>query len=123
MAKEFYGRFWGREDVFARRGKNGGYFPQCKNRWDAAICPKAAGEKVFCDETCLGRKWESLNANIILNHLLGKRDDCTDVIGAYPLLPGDMCRFLVFDFDNHVKDSYKNDDANVDDERNLLLEI
>lgn len=116
MAKEFYGRFWGREDVFARRGKNGGYFPQCKNRWDAAICPKAAGEKVFCDETCLGRKWESLNANIILNHLLGKRDDCTDVIGTYPLLPGDMCRFLVFDFDNHTKDSYKNDDANLDDE-------
>ncbi|MFR1945934.1 TOTE conflict system archaeo-eukaryotic primase domain-containing protein [Faecalimonas umbilicata] len=26
--------FWGREDVYARRGKNGGYFPQCDNRWD-----------------------------------------------------------------------------------------
>ena len=29
MAKEFYGYFWGRTDVFAKRGKNGGYFPQC----------------------------------------------------------------------------------------------
>ncbi|MFR5557833.1 MAG: hypothetical protein ACLTKE_14185 [Coprococcus sp.] len=26
--------FWGREDVYARRGKNGGYFPQCDIRWD-----------------------------------------------------------------------------------------
>ena len=26
--------FWGREDVYAKRGKNGGYFPQCDNRWD-----------------------------------------------------------------------------------------
>ncbi|MCR4655869.1 MAG: hypothetical protein K5770_06535 [Lachnospiraceae bacterium] len=25
MAKEFYGYFWGRTDVYARRGKNGGY--------------------------------------------------------------------------------------------------
>ncbi|WP_028235536.1 TOTE conflict system archaeo-eukaryotic primase domain-containing protein [Pseudobutyrivibrio sp. MD2005] len=116
MAKEFYGRFWGREDVYARRGKNGGYFPQCKNRWDAAVCPKAAGEKVFCDEDCPGKRWERLNANIILNHLIGKREDCTDVIGAYPLLPGDVCRFLVFDFDNHAKDSYKNDDANTNEE-------
>ena len=32
MAKEFYGFFWGRTDVFAKRGKNGGYFPQCESR-------------------------------------------------------------------------------------------
>ena len=31
-ARRFYGMFWGRTDVFAKRGKNGGYFPQCENR-------------------------------------------------------------------------------------------
>lgn len=34
MAKKFFGMFWGRHDVFAKRGKNGGYFPQCNNRWN-----------------------------------------------------------------------------------------
>ena len=32
MAKEFYAYFWGRSDVFAKRGKNGGYFPQLSVR-------------------------------------------------------------------------------------------
>ena len=48
---------------------------------------------------------------MILNHLRGVKDDCTDVIGTYPLFPDNTCRFLVFDFDNHEKDAYKNDDA------------
>lgn len=26
--------FWGREDVYAKRSKGGGYFPQCDNRWN-----------------------------------------------------------------------------------------
>lgn len=34
MAIRFFSMFWGREDVYARRGKNGGYFPQCDNRWN-----------------------------------------------------------------------------------------
>ena len=36
MAIRFFSMFWGREDVYARRGKNGGYFPQCANRWKAS---------------------------------------------------------------------------------------
>ena len=32
MANEFFGYFWGRQDVYALRGKNGGYFPKC-NGW------------------------------------------------------------------------------------------
>ena len=32
LAREFYSYFWGRTDVFAKRGKNGGYFPQCFHR-------------------------------------------------------------------------------------------
>ena len=34
MATHFFSMFWGREDVYANRGKNGGYFPQCDNRWN-----------------------------------------------------------------------------------------
>ena len=40
MAIRFFSMFWGREDVYARRGKNGGYFPQCANRWNDRLCPK-----------------------------------------------------------------------------------
>ncbi len=39
MAKKFFGYFWGRTDVYAKRGKNGGYFPQCASRWDNPNCP------------------------------------------------------------------------------------
>lgn len=51
MAIRFFSMFWGREDVYARRGKNGGYFPQCDNRWNARLCPKqrkeiATGQKI-----------------------------------------------------------------------------
>ena len=52
---------------------------------------------------------------MILKHLLGEKEDCTDVLGVYPLLPDSTCRFIVFDFDNHEKDAYKNDDANTDE--------
>ena len=30
-----------------------------------------------------------------------RKSDGSDVIGIYPLLPDDTCRFLVFDFDDH----------------------
>lgn len=56
----FFSMFWGREDVYARRGKNGGYFPQCANRWNDRLCPKQRKEKVFCDE-CENTKWISLD--------------------------------------------------------------
>ena len=50
MAKYFFSMFWGMEDVYAKRGKKGGYFPQCDNRWNEGLCPKRRGEKVYCDE-------------------------------------------------------------------------
>ena len=37
----------------------------------------------------------------IIAHLLGTKEDGSDVIGVYPLLPNGTCRFIVFDFDNH----------------------
>ncbi len=127
MANEFYSYFWGRTDVYAKRGKNGGYFPQCAARWDNPNCPKAKNEKQFCDEDCTYRSWKALEPWMILKHLKGEKDDCTDVIGAYPLLQDGTCRFLVFDFDNHEKDAYKSDYANTDElwknEVNALREI
>ena len=115
MAKEFYSYFWGRTDVYARRGKTGGYFPRCSARWNNPNCPKKTDNRKFCDEDCPYKSWEKLDPKIILYHLKGYNEDCTDVIGVYPLFPNNTCHFLVFDFDNHEKDSYKNDDANTDD--------
>ena len=98
MAMRFFSMFWGREDVYARRGKNGGYFPQCANRWNDRLCPKQRKEKVFCDE-CENTKWISLDVKKIIAHLLGTKEDGSDVIGVYPLLSNGTCRFIVFDFD------------------------
>lgn len=115
MAIRFFSMFWGREDVYARRGKNGGYFPQCNNRWDVKLCPKQRGEKMLCD-VCENKKWTKLDVKKIVAHLLGYKEDGSDVIGVYPLLPDGTCRFLVFDFDNHEKGAEATDFANVDSE-------
>ncbi|MGI6019501.1 MAG: TOTE conflict system archaeo-eukaryotic primase domain-containing protein, partial [Marvinbryantia sp.] len=115
MAIRFFSMFWGREDVYARRSKNGGYFPQCDNRWNVKLCPKQRGEKIFCDE-CENKKWTKLDVKKIVGHLLGYKEDGSDVIGIYPLLPDGTCRFIVFDFDNHEKGAETTDFANVDSE-------
>lgn len=115
MAKRFFSMFWGREDVYARRGKNGGYFPQCDNRWNDRLCPKQRGEKMFCDE-CENTKWTRLDVKKIITHLLGYKEDGSDVVGVYPLLPNGTCRFIVFDFDNHEKGAEATDFANTDHE-------
>lgn len=114
MAKRYFAMFWGRQDVFAKRGKNGGYFPQCINRWNN-LCPKQRGEKIFCDE-CENKQWTPLELWRIKEHLKGAKEDGTDVIGVYPLLPDGTCRFIVFDFDNHEKGAEATDFANVDNE-------
>lgn len=115
MAIRFFSMFWGREDVYARRGKNGGYFPQCDNRWNIRICPKQCGEKMICDD-CDNKKWTKLDVKKIVVHLLGYKEDGSDVIGVYPLLPDGTCRFIVFDFDNHEKGAEAADFANTDSE-------
>ena len=115
MARCFFSIFWGREDVFAKRGKNGGYFPQCDNRWNDSLCPKQRGEKCSC-ENCKNKKWTKLNVKRIIAHLSGYKEDGTDVIGIYPLLSNKTCRFIVFDFDNHEKGAETTDFANVNTE-------
>ena len=113
MATNFFAMFWGREDVFAKRAKNGNYYPQCEKRWNS-VCPKQKGEKQYCED-CAYKSWIKLKPETLINHLVGYREDGTDVVGVYPLFPDGTCRFLVFDFDNHEKDAEKNDFANEDE--------
>ena len=115
MVRSFFTMFWGRQDVYARRGRNGGYFPQCAQRWNRDVCPKQRGERQFCDD-CEFKVWKRLEPGIIKNHLLGYKDDGSDVLGIYPLFPNGTCRFIVFDFDNHDKGSAQTDFANTDSE-------
>ena len=49
----------------------------------------------------------------IIAHLVGYKEDGSDVLGMYPLLPDGTCRFLVFDFDNHEKGAQETDFANT----------
>ena len=103
-ARFFYALFHGRSDVYAKRAvmKNGkaGYFPVCENLWRYGVCPKADRQKVKC-ASCPNRQWAPLNQRMLMAHLTGEKMDGSDVIGIYPLLPDDTCRFLVFDFDDH----------------------
>ena len=115
LANRYFSMFWGRTDVYAKRGAKGGYFPQCNNRWDNRLCPKQQGEKQSC-EVCEHREWTKLTPEKLMNHLLGMKEDGSDVLGVYPLLADGTCRFLVFDFDNHEKDAEQTDFANMDEE-------
>ena len=115
MANQYFAMFWGRTDVYAKRGRNGGYFPQCDNRWNDRLCPKQHGEKIRCED-CENTKWTKLTAKKIVEHLVGYKEDGSDVLGVYPLLPDRTCRFIVFDFDNHEKGAEATDFANVTEE-------
>ena len=70
MVRKYFTIFWGRQDVYAQRGRNGGYFPQCEQRWNRDVCPKMQGNKTFCDD-CEFREWTPLSPKVILKHLLG----------------------------------------------------
>lgn len=99
--------FCGREDVFARRfvsKKTGvsGYAPVCANFWNYNLCPKANMQKIKCFE-CKNHKWLPITKEVIYKHLVGEKEDCTDVVGVYTMLQDEKCRFLVFDFDYHDK--------------------
>ena len=84
LANQFFSFFWGRTDVYAKRGRKGGYFPQCNNRWNDRICPKQRKEKLSC-EACEHREWTKLTPEKIIDHLVGYKEDGSDVLGVYPL--------------------------------------
>ncbi|WP_125142310.1 TOTE conflict system archaeo-eukaryotic primase domain-containing protein [Clostridium transplantifaecale] len=115
MANRYFAMFWGRTDVYAKRGRSGGYFPQCENRWNDKLCPKQQGEKIRCED-CENTQWSKLTVKKIMNHLVGYKEDASDVIGVYPVLADGTCRFIVFDFDNHEMGAEATDFANVDEE-------
>lgn len=114
--------FCGREDVFARRfvsKKTGvsGYAPACANFWNYNLCPKANRQKIKCFE-CKNHRWLPITKEVIYKHLVGEKEDCTDVVGVYPMLQDEGCRFLVFDFDYHDKEQ-KEDVKSIE---NLLVD-
>lgn len=118
MANLFYARFWGRQDVYAKRNEKkrtgeSGYYTQCYNRWES-ICPKTRHEKMNCKD-CPHQAYKQLTIKDIKAHLRGNSYNGSDVIGIYPLLKNETCRFIVFDFDNHEKDAEKNDFANTNE--------
>lgn len=73
-----------------------------------------SGSKIRCQD-CKRQAYKKLGKQQIMTHLKGASVDGTDVIGIYPLLEDDTCRFLVFDFDNHDKNAEKRDFDNTDD--------
>ncbi len=112
LANKYFAMFWGRTDVYAKRGMKGGYLPQCDHRWNNRICPKQRGENIKC-EACEHKRWTELKPEKIIEHLLEYREDGADVLGVYPLFPDETCRFIVFDFDSHKKGTEKTDFANM----------
>ncbi len=52
MAKWYFSMFWGRDDVYAKRGSKGGYFPQCNNRWNVWIGSKRESESILTSYQC-----------------------------------------------------------------------
>ena len=97
----FRSLFCGREDVFARRWystktEKSGYAPVCANEWRDGVCIKPKGSCAKCEN----RELVPLSDAVIYDHLSGKDAYGRDVVGIYPILPGDICWFLAIDFDD-----------------------
>lgn len=91
----FMSLFAGRKDVYARRWENrrkgtSGYAPVCLNQWKTGLCGRP---KVPC-ASCGHRSYAALDRTVIESHLMGR-----GVVGIYPMLPDETCRFLAMDFD------------------------
>lgn len=90
----FYELFCGRTDVFAyrwesRSGKTG-YSPAHYHDTDQSICRRPRKK---CEE--LGpKRYVPFSHEVVRQHLTGRA-----VVGAYPLLTDDTCRYLAVDFD------------------------
>ena len=90
----FLSLFQGRPDVFARRweSKNGrsGYSPACRNEWKHGVCLKPKGKCADCSHA----EYCAYDTAAVESHLSG-----CHVLGIYPLLQDETCRFLAIDFD------------------------
>ncbi|MCQ2499613.1 MAG: DEAD/DEAH box helicase family protein [Lachnospiraceae bacterium] len=116
----FYYLFKGRSDVYSMRygkankktGKHG-YYTQCSNIWKYGICPKKNDYQYSCSQ-CPNQVYKGLTGQALYEHLVGAKEDASDVIGIYPMLPDETINFLVFDFDCHDEAVNGDDDANPD---------
>ena len=94
--------FYGRQDVFAVRWDNEkagthGYAPKCKNEWDRNICGKSMRIKGACKK-CAYKENQEITNQFIQQHFTGTGRNAL-VMGVYPLLEDETCRFLAIDFD------------------------
>lgn len=104
-ASTFFSLFRGRADVYSHRvqRKEGGaaYYPVCGNFWKAGVCPRCEGRKDIKCSQCAARSWKPVTKRVLLQHFSGGTEEQPFVVGIYPMLADDMCRLLVFDFDDH----------------------
>lgn len=116
----YYHLFKGRNDVYSKRsgkankktGKHG-YYTQCWNFWKDGICPKKNNPQFNCGE-CQNQRYKELTGQVLYEHLIGAKEDASDVIGLYPMFPDETVNFLVFDFDCHDDKIGGDDGANLD---------
>lgn len=102
--------FHGRHDVFAVRHWNAktgkvSYFPLCMNAWTQRCLLKqhrdkgGLGPKPDCS-SCNARMYEELTPQLIKIRQLSNPDSHgNNGIGIYPMLPGNVCRFVAIDLD------------------------
>jgi superfamily II DNA or RNA helicase/very-short-patch-repair endonuclease len=97
----FRSLFQGREDVYPVRFESqktgrSGYAPACANEWARGLCEKP---RVKC-AACPNRKLLPVTDEVIRRHLSGMDErGRAFVIGVYPMLLDETCRFLALDFD------------------------
>ena len=108
----FRAMFRGREDVYARRYENSktemsGYAPECSVKWTRGLCDI---KRTAC-AMCPNRRFSPVDDAAVEAHLRGAGSDGKPfVMGVYPLLSDDTCRFAAIDFD---KRSWRSDSASV----------
>lgn len=102
--------FHGRRDVYAVRRWNAktgkvSYYPLCINAWTQRCLLKqhkdkgSSGTKPDCG-FCDARMYEELTPLLIRVRQLSNPDiHGTNGIGIYPMLPGNICRFVAIDLD------------------------
>ncbi len=119
VANDFFLLFCrGRKDVYDLRYTNRktgktGYYTQCFNRWSPE-CHIQKRDGVRC-KNCEFRAYKPVTLSVIKAHLIGKDPDGNDVVAIYPMMDGNCCQLLVFDFDNHEPGAVQNDHANTDE--------
>jgi superfamily II DNA or RNA helicase len=96
----FMSLFGGRPDMYAlrrysRRHDNAYYMSACRNEYVPGICGKP---KQKCG-ACKNRDFLPFDAEAVRAHLMNQDENGHGIIGVYPLLADETCRFLALDFD------------------------